>query len=64
MRLVTDTELTARTDVELAVLFHVVSQALAAAKPGTPARRAVIASLQNISKARADRHYRCRVPGF
>ena len=64
MRLITETELSGRTDVELAVLFQVVSQALAAAKPGTPARRNVIASLQNISSVRASRHYRCQVPGL
>jgi hypothetical protein len=64
MRLISDTELTGRTDVELAVLFHMVWQALAAAKPGTPTRRTVIASLQNISKARADRHLRCTIPGI
>ncbi len=64
MRLITDTELTGRTDAELAVLFHMVSQALAAAKPGTPARRNVIASLQNISTARAQRHYRRPAPGI
>ncbi len=64
MRLITDTELTSRTDVELAVLFHMVSNALAVAKPGSPARRTVIASLQNISRARAVRHKQCTVPGF
>jgi hypothetical protein len=64
MRLITDTELTSRSDVELAVLFHMVSNALADARPGSPARRRVIASLQNISRARAGRHKQCRVPGF
>jgi len=64
MRLITDTELTGRTDAELAVLFHMVAQALAAAKPGTPARRNVIASLQNISTAKAQRHYRRKAPGM
>ena len=64
MRLITETELTGRTDVELAVLFQVVSQALATAKPGTPARQTIIASLQNISSVRASRHYRSTVPGI
>lgn len=64
MRLITDNELTSRTDVELAVLFHVVSQALGSTKTGTPARRTVIASLQNISQARAARHYRYTAPGI
>ena len=45
MRLITETELAGRADAELAVLFQMVSQALAAARPGTPARRAVISSL-------------------
>jgi hypothetical protein len=64
MRLITETELTGRTDVELAVLFQIVSQALAAAKPGMPARRAVIESLQNISSVRASRHYASAAPGI
>ncbi len=62
MRLITETELTGRTDVELAVLFQMVSQA--AAKPGTPARRAVNSSLQNINSVRASRHYRGTPPGL
>ena len=64
IRLITDTELASRTDVELAVLFHMVSNALAVAKPGSPARRTVIASLQNISRAQSVRHQQCAVPGF
>lgn len=64
MRLITDNELAGRTDVELAVLFHMAAEALAAAKPGSAARRSVIASLQNISRERAQRHYRCLAPGF
>ena len=52
MRLITETELAGRTDAELALLFQMVSQALTAARPGTPARRAVISSLQNISSVR------------
>ena len=64
MRMISTAELTSRTDVELAVLFHMVSNALAVAKPGSPARRTVIASLQNISRARSVRHRQCVVPGF
>jgi hypothetical protein len=48
----------------LAVLFQMVSNALAHTKPGTPGRRSVIASLQNISQARSSRHRQCKVPGF
>lgn len=64
MTLTTETELAGRTDAELAVLFQMVSQALAAAKPGTLARRAVIASLQNISSVRASRRYESTAPGI
>lgn len=64
MRLITESELAGRTDVELAVLFQVVSQALGETVPGTPERRAVIESLRNISMARAGRHRRSTVPGF
>lgn len=64
MRLITDTDLSSRSDVELAVLFEMVAEALGRTSPGTPARRTVIASLRNISRARAARHRRCRAPGF
>jgi len=64
MRLITDTDLASRTDVELAVLFHMVSQALGRTRPGTPGRQAVIASLQNISRARSVRHRQCRALGL
>jgi len=64
MKLITDIDLTSRTDAELAVLFHMASQALAVTDPGTPGRRSVIASLQSISRARAVRHLQCTVPGF
>jgi hypothetical protein len=64
MRLITDTELASRTDVELAVLFQVASEALASAKPGTQERRDTIASLQNIGRERARRHRQPRPPGL
>jgi hypothetical protein len=38
--------------VELAVLLHMTSQALGRTSPGAPERQTVLASLQNISKAR------------
>jgi len=62
--MVINTELASQTDTELAVLFHMVSNALATAKPGSLERRKVIASLQNISIERTQRHRRCTVPGF
>ena len=46
MRLITNTELSSRTDVELAVLFGIFSNALGQTTPGRPDRRSVIASLQ------------------
>jgi hypothetical protein len=64
MRLITDSELANRTDLELAILFHVASQALGRTRPGSPERQAVIASLQNISRARSVRHKQCREPGL
>lgn len=64
MKSITDTELTRRTDVELAVLFQIASEALAVTKPATPERRAAIDSLQNISHERARRHRQCRPPGL
>ena len=53
-----------RTDAELALLFHTVLQALAGTAPGSEERRAVIDSLQNISKARAERHRKSTAPGL
>jgi spore maturation protein SpmA len=64
MRLITDTELTKRTDVELAILYQVVANALGHTQPGTPDRGRAIESLQNINKARSNRHNQCTVPGF
>ena len=64
MRLITDSELASRTDLELALLFHMASQALGRTRPGSPGRQAVIASLQNISRARSVRHRQNRTPGF
>lgn len=62
--MITNTELSSRTDSELAVLFHMVSRQLAVTGTGTPERGHVIASLQNISIERAVRHNRCLAPGF
>jgi hypothetical protein len=64
MRLITESELNDRTDFELAILFDMVAEALGRTEPGTPARRAIIASLQNISLARAALHGQCLTPGF
>lgn len=64
MRLITDTELTSRTDAELAVLFQMAAEALAQTKPGSPGRRTVITNLQTISRAQSVRHRQNTVPGF
>lgn len=64
MRMMSDTELSKRSDVELAVLFGMVSNALALTSTGTPERRRVVSNLQSISRARALRHRACRMPGF
>jgi hypothetical protein len=64
MRLITDSELANRTDLELAILFQIASEALARTTPGSPERQTVIASLQNIGRARSARHRQCRTPGL
>jgi hypothetical protein len=64
MKLLTDTELARRSDCELAVLFQMAAEALARTAPDSPARRNVIASLQNISRERARRHLQGRTPGL
>lgn len=55
MRVITLNDLANRTDLEIAVLFHIASQALGGTVSGTAERQAVIASLQNISQARSRR---------
>lgn len=52
MRVITLNDLAKRTDLEIAVLFHVATQAVGGTIPGTPARDAVIVSLPNIDRAR------------
>jgi hypothetical protein len=64
MRLITENDLNDRTDFELAILFGMVAEALGRTRPGTPARRAVITSLQNISLARSALYRQCLTPGF
>lgn len=64
MRLISDSELTRRSDAELAVLFQKAAQALATTKLDTPERRNAVASLQNIGRERARRHRQPRPPGL
>jgi hypothetical protein len=55
MKLVTNHELQKRSDSELSALFCTVSQGLVRTKRGSPERRNALASLENISRARAVR---------
>jgi hypothetical protein len=64
MRVITQEELASRTDFELAILFGMAAEELGRAKPGSPARQALIHSLQNISQERAARHRQNRTPGL
>ena len=56
MRLISAFELHRRSANELSVLFGQVSRGLARTQPGTPERRNALATLENISRARARRH--------
>jgi len=64
MRLLTETELTGRTDAELAILFQWAAESLATTRPSTPERRAAIASLQNITRTQARRQRQSVTPGL
>lgn len=64
MKVMTNFELANRTDNELAALFAMASKALVMTERETPERRNLIASLENISRARAGRRYQIRQPGF
>jgi hypothetical protein len=60
-RLITRSELTGRSESELAALFREVSLGLAQTAPGTPQRRDALASLENIARERAVRALRPRL---
>lgn len=62
MRLMTTHELGTRTEIELAVLFDMVSKALVRTERGTPERRNALASLENIARARMDHRRRAARP--
>jgi len=55
MKLFTTYELEKRSDSELSALFRAVSQGLVRTAKGSPERRNALASLENISRARAVR---------
>jgi hypothetical protein len=53
MKLISNYELQRRTENELSAMFRQVSQGLAQTKRHTPERRNALATLENISRARA-----------
>ena len=55
MRLISNYELQKHSDSELSALFRTVSQGLVRTRRETPERRNALASLENISRARAVR---------
>ncbi len=60
MRLISELELHQRSEGELAALFALVSKGLVRTERDTPERRNALASLENISRARAVRMATCR----
>jgi hypothetical protein len=55
MKLISNHELQKRSDSELSALFCTVSQGLVRTRRESPERRNALASLENISRARAVR---------
>jgi hypothetical protein len=55
MRLISNYELYRQSESELSALFCTVSKGLVRTKRGSPERRNALASLENISRARAVR---------
>ena len=53
MKLISNHELQQRSESELSILFCKVSEVLACTSRGSPERRNALASLENISRARA-----------
>ncbi len=58
MRLITRFELATRSSNELRQLYSEIFNRLARTGAGTPARRNALASLENIQRELAHRHYR------
>jgi len=52
MKIIINHELAGRNESELAVLFQIVSRHVPLTTPCSPERRNVLASLENISRAR------------
>jgi hypothetical protein len=55
MKLISNHELDQRSESELSALFRAVSEELVRTRRGSPERRNALASLENISQARAER---------
>ena len=53
MKLISNDELQKRSESELSILFRKVSEGLVRTSRGSPERRNALASLENISRARA-----------
>jgi hypothetical protein len=53
MKLVSNHELQKRSESELSILFRKVSEGLVRTSRGSPERRNALASLENMSRARA-----------
>jgi len=56
MKLISAFELHRRTAGELSALFGQISKALVLTRRGSPERRNALATLENISRARAQKH--------
>jgi len=59
MKLISNHELQKHSTSELSALFRTVSDGLVRTKRGSPERRNALASLENISRARAVRMQTC-----
>jgi hypothetical protein len=60
MKLISNHELRQRSESELTALFRTVSEELVRTSRGSHERRNTLASLENISRARAERMSACQ----
>lgn len=60
-RLMTRSELTGRSDSELAAIFRQASVALAQSAPGSADRRNALATIENVGRERVARLHRPRL---
>jgi len=63
-RIITESELTNKTDIELSALFRKVSREIVNSESDSPKRRKALASLDNINRAMRVRYIapRCHYP--